>query len=90
MQGVAFQTVCECAVDGVALDVVAANDEGVTISHTEDVGCTAFGCHVFNIRETALPFVVSTAALSFVEEFDAVLLIPVAGDNHLSTVEFQG
>ena len=90
MYGIAFQTVGECAVDGVALDAVAAEDEGIAINQAEDIGRAVFCRYIFNVRKTVLPIEVSTATLGFVEDFDAVLMVPVAGDNHLPAVEFQG
>ena len=77
---VALQPVdCLCQ-DSVALDAPVVDDEDIILGDTEYIGITALDGHVFHIRKGPLA----------VKEFDAVLMIPVAGNDNLAAVYLQG
>lgn len=77
--GIASQTVGNGSEEGVASAGVAADNKGIVLGNAEDIGIGTFHRHLFDKRESLLA----------IKQFYTVIVIPVAGNNHLSAVQFQ-
>ena len=76
MDTVTLQTISIGTENGVAPHTGTTKYQGIILTDTEDMRASPASRHIFNIREVRLA----------IEHLDAVIMIPVAGDDHPSAV----
>ena len=90
MHGVAFQAVGVCRSHHIAPDACSTEDNCIVFGNAQDIRVSTLCGHISDIGETVSVLIVAFGTLGFVEHFDAVIMIPVAGNDHLAAVELEG